>query len=100
FLQPPAIACNSRSAYFIGLKPVITVNKVEGPKAIEGPKPKVEHPASEIANSADPPSNMKRTKVRNREGEVTVEISVKIPTGLNAGVFSVQPLALSGETMC
>jgi hypothetical protein len=44
---------------------------------------------------------MKRTKVRNREGEVTVEISVKIPTGLDyAGVFSVQPLALSGETMC
>jgi hypothetical protein len=27
---------------------VITVNKVEGPKAIEGPKPKVEHPASEL----------------------------------------------------
>jgi len=38
---------------------------------------------------------MKRMKVRNRE------ISVKIPTGLDyAGVFSVQPLALSGETMC
>jgi hypothetical protein len=42
------MACNSRGAYFIGLKPVITVNKVEGPKAIEGPKPKVEHPASEL----------------------------------------------------
>jgi hypothetical protein len=47
-LKFPATACNSRSAYFIRLKPVITVNKVEGPKAIEGPKPKVEHPASEL----------------------------------------------------
>jgi hypothetical protein len=32
---------------------------------------------------------------------LNIEISVKIPTGLDcAGLFSLQPLALSGETRC
>jgi hypothetical protein len=44
---------------------------------------------------------LNRAKAPPLARSLNVEISVKIPTGLDyAGLFSVQPLALSGETRC